>query len=436
MNCIFKIAVKDLRILFRDKTGAFFIVGFPILMGLFFGLIMGGMSSGGGGTMKIAVVDQDQSEMSGKFIELLRTNESLTLEIDQLEPARESVRKGQRVGMIVLPEGFGETAGLFWGDPPKIQLGMDPSRSAEGGMMQGFIMKAIGGLANERFQNPSAFKPLIVDGLEQLDNAQDIDPLTREAMRGFLSSVESMIDSADQLQSNEDAAQRMNSSDGMQFADIESIDVMRELDPNSQAGQLKKIRSRWDISFPQAMLWGVMGCVAGFAISIVREQTMGTMLRLQVAPITRFQILAGKALACFMTVIGVIVFMTVLGMALGMRPANYVALIAAAMSVAFCFVGIMMTFAVLGKTEQAVGGIGWVINMIMAMFGGAMIPVMFMPAFIQNLSVLSPVRWGILAIEGAIWRDFTPIEMALPCAILISVGCVGLLLGTTILNRR
>ncbi len=107
MNSIFKIAVKDLRILFRDKTGAFFIVGFPILMGLFFGLIMGGMSSGGGGTMKIAVVDQDQSEMSGKFIELLRTNESLTLEIDQLEPARESVRKGQRVGMIVLPEGFG-----------------------------------------------------------------------------------------------------------------------------------------------------------------------------------------------------------------------------------------------------------------------------------------------------------------------------------------
>jgi len=436
MHSIFKIAVKDLRILFRDKTGAFFIIGFPILMGLFFGLIMGGTSSRGGGAMNIAVVDQDQSEMSGKFIKLLRTNESLSLEIDQLEPARESVRKGQRVGMIVLPKEFGETAGLFWGDPPKIQLGMDPSRSAEAGMMQGFIMRAIGGLANERFQNPSAFKPLVSEGLQQIDNAQDINPLTKQSMRAFLLSVESMIDSASQLQSNEDATERMNSSDGMQFADIESVDVMRELDPTSQAGQLKKIRSRWDISFPQAMLWGVMGCVAGFSISIVREQTLGTMLRLQVAPITRFHILAGKALACFTTVIGVIVFMTVLGVALGMRPTNYVALIVAAVSVACCFVGIMMTFAVFGKTEQAVGGIGWVINMIMAMFGGAMIPVMFMPAFIQKLSVLSPVRWGILAIEGAIWRDFNSAEMALPCAILISVGCGGLLLGTTILNRR
>ncbi|HIE95605.1 MAG TPA: hypothetical protein EYG03_09180 [Planctomycetes bacterium] len=157
------------------------------------------------------------------------------------------------------------------------------------------------------------------------------------------------------------------------------------------------------------------------------------MLRLKVAPITQFQILAGKALACFTTVIGVIAFMTILGVALGMRPASYVNLFTAAVSLAFCFVGIMMTFAGLGKTEQSVG---WVINMIMAMFGGAMIPVMFMPAMIQRFSVLSPVRWGILAIEGAIWRDFEFVEMAIPCGILIGVGCAGRAVGTTIMNRR
>lgn len=436
MGSIFKIAVKDLRILFRDKTGAFFIVGFPILMGLFFGLIMGGMSSGERGTMKIAVVDQDQSDMSAKFVELLRTNESLTLEIDQLDSARDSVRKGRRMGMIVLPHGFGETAGIFWGDPPQIQLGMDPSRSAEAGMIQGFILKAIGGLASERFKNPAQFKPMISKNLQQIDDAENIDPITKQVMRTFLSSVNSMIDSADELQAHDEAAEQMSVGGGSQFADIKSIDVTREIDPNSQAGQLKKVRSRWDISFPQAMMWGVLGCVAGFSISIVRERTMGTMLRLQVAPITRLQILSGKALACFTTVIGVIAFMTALGVALGMRPANYAGLFVAAVSVAYCFVGIMMTFAVLGKTEQAVGGVGWVINMIMAMFGGAMIPVMFMPGFIQKFSVLSPIRWGIQAIEGAIWRDFGIFEMALPCGILIGVGCVGLSIGTSILNRQ
>ncbi len=436
MRSIFNIAAKDLRILFRDRTGAFFIVGFPILMGLFFGLIMGDVSSGERGTMKIAIVDQDQSEMSVRFIELLKSNESVTLEVDQLENARISVRKGRRVGMIVLPEGFGQTAGLFWGDPPQIQLGMDPSRSAESGMLQGFVMKAIAGLTSERFQNPDQFKPMISRGLEEIDDAKDVDEITKQTMRAFLGSVNLMIDSAGQLQRNDDAAEQLNVTDGPQFVDIKSIDVTREIDPNSQAGQLKKLRSRWDISFPQAMMWGVLGCVAGFAVSIVRERTMGTMLRLKVAPITQFQILAGKALACFTTVIGVIAFMTILGVALGMRPASYVSLSVAALSVAFCFVGIMMTFAVLGKTEQAVGGVGWVINMIMAMFGGAMIPVMFMPAVIQRFSVLSPIRWGILAIEGAIWRDFEFIEMALPCGILIGVGCAGLAIGTSIMNRR
>ena len=96
----------------------------------------------------------------------------------------------------------------------------------------------------------------------------------------------------------------------------------------------------------------------------------------------------------------------------------------------------MMTFSVLGKTEQSVSGIGWAANMMMAMLGGCMIPVMFMPASIQQASVLSPVKWAILSIEGAIWRQFSWIELAKPCGILIAIGAAGLIIGTVVLNRR
>ena len=50
---------------------------------------------------------------------------------------------------------------------------------------------------------------------------------------------------------------------------------------------VNKLRSKWDISFPQAMIWGILACAAGFAISIVRERKQGTFLRLQVAPVSR-----------------------------------------------------------------------------------------------------------------------------------------------------
>ena len=53
-------------------------------------------------------------------------------------------------------------------------------------------------------------------------------------------------------------------------------------------------------------------------------------------------------------------------MGLGMRPANFMALAIAAISIALCFVGLVMTLAELGEKEQSVSGIGWAANMAMA----------------------------------------------------------------------
>jgi ABC-2 type transport system permease protein len=33
-----------------------------------------------------------------------------------------------------------------------------------------------------------------------------------------------------------------------------------------------------------------------------------------------------------------------------------------------------------------------------------------------------PVKWGILALEGAIWRGFDLADMLPPCGILLSIG--------------
>jgi ABC-2 type transport system permease protein len=183
------------------------------------------------------------------------------------------------------------------------------------------------------------------------------------------------------------------------------------------------------------MLWGVLGCAAGFAISIARERSAGTLQRLLASPLGLQRILLGKALACFLASLFVISLLTLLGFALKMRPESFPKLAVAAVCTAACFVGIMMTVSVLGKTEQSVGGVGWAINLVMAMIGGCMIPVMFMPEFIQRVSILSPVRWSILAIEGAVWRQFSWLEMAWPCLILIGIGLAGFALGSFILRR-
>ena len=96
----------------------------------------------------------------------------------------------------------------------------------------------------------------------------------------------------------------------------------------------------------------------------------------------------------------------------------------------------MMFISTLGKTEQSASGAGMAVLMVMAMLGGGMMPLVFMPAWLQRLSHISPIKWGIYSLEGAIWRDFTAFEMLLPCAVLVAICLVFFVLGVFMLKIR
>jgi ABC-2 type transport system permease protein len=88
----------------------------------------------------------------------------------------------------------------------------------------------------------------------------------------------------------------------------------------------------------------------------------------------------------------------------------------------------MMLLASIGRSVQSASGAAWAVMMPLAMVGGAMIPLFVMPPWMLQLSNLSPVKWAVLGIEGAIWRGFSLTEMATPVAILLATGvlCGGL----------
>ena len=435
MPTVLTMAMKDLRLMSRDLLGLFFIVGFPIVMGIFFGIVMGSFDTKSV-SLGVAVVDEDDSKMSHKFVEAVEATGNVRSEKLARDAAMDRVRRGQLVGMIAIPKDFGETAGMMWGEGPAIEIGIDPSRKAEAGMLEGIIMQAMGKLVAVRFQDPASMRPMIQKAKDEVASATDL------GMMGPL--VAQMLNSLDTFLQTWETVQAANSesdsgvSSGMpelQLARIETLDVTREVPKGSREAVLRNLRSKWDISFPQATMWGVLGCAAGFAITIVRERKQGTFLRLQIAPVSRSQIVAGKALACYLTVIGVIAVMIVLGTWLGMRPRSPMLLAIAAVCIAFCFVGIMILMSTIGKSEEAVSGGAWAANMFMAMFGGGMMPLLFLPGFMKTLSNFSPVKWSILALEGSIWRGFTLADMLLPCAILLATGAICLALGSRMLAR-
>jgi ABC-2 type transport system permease protein len=440
MRAILAIALKDIRLLLRDRMAAFFVLIFPLLMGLFFGLVITPSATGSKAKMRVAIVDQDLSKYSRLLIGSLQENNHLAVEMDQFDQARKSVQAGNRTALIVIPQGFGETAGLLWEQQAEIQLGVDPSRASEGAMLEGFIMEAVGGLIGKRLSNPDEMLGMAKRSMESVRSDANLNEQRRGQLLDFFAELDGFVQSLSAIQTDrasgdqvieqrDDEIDGNEQSMGFRLAAIDKIDVTQKVDPNSREGQLRKLRSRWDISFPQAMLWGILGCVAGFAISLAQEREAGTLFRLYVAPISRSQLLSGKALACFLSVIAVIILITICGFLLGMRPLSTSKLAFAAVAVAVCFVGIMMTLSTLGRSVQSVSSTGWAANMIMAMIGGCMIPVMFMPEFIARLSIVSPVRWAILSLEGAIWRDFSWPQLAANCGVLVAIGVVSLAFG-------
>ena len=93
MRSILTMAIKDLKLMRRDWVGMFFIIGFPVLMGVFFGLIAGSFSGGGAGSLEIGVVDKDESAMSKKFVESMQKNDNVDVRSLGEQEALDQVRR-------------------------------------------------------------------------------------------------------------------------------------------------------------------------------------------------------------------------------------------------------------------------------------------------------------------------------------------------------
>ncbi len=416
MRSIWTLAQKDMRLLFRDKAAIFFTFGWPLVIAILFGTIFSGPQEQSN-RIAIAVVDEDQTGPSGEFIAQLRAGNDFDVLTTGREAAIALVRQGKRASALVLKKGFGEASQrLFYGGPPQVELWSDPTRKAEAGMIQGLTLKLAAERFNRVFSDSEAMRSQVRQGLESLKTAPDVKDADRAPVARFLGELDTFLAVPRLGQGGISGQPRW------QPIEIEEHAIAKP--------PYKGPRNGYQVTFPQGILWGIISCIMTFGISFVTERTHGTLMRLQASPITRFQLLAGKSLSCVLAILIVVTCLFVIAR-LGFRviPQSFPLFLLAVISTMIAFVGMMMLLASLGKTEQAAAGTGWAILLPLTMLGGGMIPLFLMPSWLVEASYLSPVRWGILALEGSIWRGFSLAEMAVPCGILAAIGLVCFIAG-------
>jgi ABC-2 type transport system permease protein len=415
MKSILAICRKDITLLVRDKAGFFFTFFFPLLIAIFFGAIFSGQGHSPR-SIAVCLVDEDKSDGSGQFAGRLEKAVEFRVIRTTREGARELVRTGKRTAFLILLPGFGNAQKrAFWGEPPTVELGVDPARQAESGMIEGVLMKYASERFQDSFSDPVRIHEDVGSNLKEIRASKTIPRSDKIRFERFLGALDRFALTAPSPAAGE-PVQPDSVKSRFQPLAVERVDVgVVRIGP----------KNSFEYTFPQGIVWGLLGCTAGFGISLITERRRGTLLRLRSAPMERWQILAGKASACFCTTLAMSFLLLIVAiLVFRVRPHSYSLLVLSLLSSGFAFTGIMMLMAVLGKTEQSGAGIGWAVNLVFAMIGGGMIPLFVMPPWMARISHLSPVKWAILSMEGAIWRGFSFHEMVAPCGILIGIGIV------------
>jgi ABC-2 type transport system permease protein len=427
MKRIVALTWKDLTILRREKEALFWIFLFPLIFALFFGFLSGG---GGGerGKLSLAVIDEDRSDGSRVLIEKLSNSDSLVIheKSSNGEPftptaAKDAVRRGDMTAFLIVPNGYGQSAESFWEEGTPLEIGIDPARKAESGMLEGILMETVFSGLQGQFTDPKKAKANASKAMAALEQSNGIDPDQKKLLKSFLGEMERFMDQV--------RPEGMEHSPFAKGNKLKKVPVL----PDEET----KPKSAFELTFPSAVTWGMYGCVITFAISIVSERTKGTLVRLRMSPLSWSEIIFGKGLACFSVSVILAAVLIVSGRILfGVRVENWAGLVLAIVSAAFCYTGLMMALASIGKTERAVSGSAAGIFMPLAMIGGGMIPLLFMPEWMKVVSNVSPVKWNIQALEGAIWRGYSLVEMLLPCGVLAAIGLAGFFVGVKFLSRR
>ncbi len=264
------LTLKDLLLLSRNKTALFWVIAFPLAFGLFYGAIIS--RSFGSPKMSIAFVDEDKSAVSNALAEKLLAHANVRLVQTQAEgqphdrdSATQSVRHGDLTAYLLLHPGFGESLRPFGQGGTKIELGIDPSRQAAAGFLQGIMMEATLSILEQQFTDPEEMRRWLKIAQKEVEQARDLP----EAQKKILLESFTMLDGFVPKLLTAKVL-----SEGGPFAGLK-LNVVPVTSDRS------KPRSAFEITFPSSILWAVLGCMMTFTMSIVIEQKQGTLLRLR-----------------------------------------------------------------------------------------------------------------------------------------------------------
>ena len=198
MSRILTLALKDVRLLSRDRFGLFWVIAFPFLMALFFGSMFSGSGGGRSGSMKIALINDNKSPAASGFYTELEEIDVISASYMSADSARQLVAQGKLVAFVYYRDTVSTVMSMFSGEESlPIEVGIDPARTAAQGYLRGLISQAYFSRMQSQMMDPSIMNVSIDQQLAAIDTATGLSGEQVGLMKGFLSDLQGFMNTVD-----------------------------------------------------------------------------------------------------------------------------------------------------------------------------------------------------------------------------------------------
>lgn len=403
---------KDLLLFFSDRRSVIVSFAVPIAIASFFGSIFSGPSRDAEpARIDVMIVDQDGSAISKAILSGARADRNLRLMTTDADADRDSVRRGKTAVGIIIPSGFGEKAGASFfsnGDKPELEMLYDPSRNTELAMVRGIMTEHVMQAVSAEMFGGAQGRRYVEQSLPQIESST-MDAQRKAALVQMLRSVQGFYDQP--APAAEPAAAGITMPYTVKAQAMTSGNAVYNGYAHSFAGM--------GIQF-------LLFAMANLGVEMLLERQRGLWKRLRSAPVARHTLLAGKVLSgalislmilgvCFafaMAVFGVRIDGSILGFA-------GVAIACALMASTF---GVLV--AALGNSPATARGVTTLAVLMMVMLGGAWVPTFIFPAWLQQFTLVVPVRWAVDGLDAMTWRGIGLTGALAPAGVLLAFAAL------------
>jgi len=403
---------KDLQVFFSDRRSVIISFVVPIAIGSFFGAVF---ASGGQNReparIAIAIVDQDLSAISKAIVAGAETDKNLRVSKPTEEEARDLVRRGKTAVAVIIPEGFGDASGqAFFGNAEKPQLTLlhDPSKTTELAMVRGVLTQHVMEAVSREMFSGDQGKAQVDKTLSQIEASSTMPADQKRRLAEMLSAVQKYYRERDPGTRNEP-----------QRGGITMPYTVRE---EAMTAGSNIAYNGYAHSFAGMAIQFLLFAMANLGIEMLLERQRGLWKRLRSAPVSKMTLLSAKAISG--TLISLLIILVSFGFAMVVFSVRIQGSVAGFLGISIACALMAATFgllvAALGNSPATARGVTTLAVLMLVMLGGAWVPSFIFPAWLQQLTLIVPVRWAVDGLDAMTWRGIGLSGALMPVVVLLA----------------